>query len=164
MGLFGNNKELQYVRSRSHGKPHQSPEKLLFADLGGALVEGRVHWRKLKAQSIVTFHWLGGSVGWSFVPMCQGCRFSPQSRHIQESSGCMSEWRNRLMFLSLPFSKKKKERKRMSKINKSCSRQREVWKQILYRPPSRVSRDEAECSCPWGACHLSGFTWQSRAH
>ena len=36
--------------------------------------------------------WLGGSVGWSVVPVSQGCRFDPQSGHRQGSKQGVPEW------------------------------------------------------------------------
>lgn len=60
-----NNKELQFrVHSsmgliRKHIQVQRNKGEEFFYDLGGAVVnERRVHWRKLKVPSIVTFHWL----------------------------------------------------------------------------------------------------------
>ena len=46
-GLIGNNTQVQIIKCK----------ECLFMDLGGVVVK-EVYWRKLKVQSIVTFHWL----------------------------------------------------------------------------------------------------------
>ena len=46
--------------------------------------------------------WLGGSVGQSVIPTCQGGGFDSPSQHIQESTNeCINKWNNRRVFLSL---------------------------------------------------------------
>ena len=46
--------------------------------------------------------WPGGSVGWSDVPIRQGCVFDPWSGHIQEStSEYVDKSSNKSMSLSL---------------------------------------------------------------
>ena len=48
--------------------------------------------------------WLGGSVGWSIVPVCQSCRFDPQSGHIQEMTNeCIDKWNNKSVSLKSIF-------------------------------------------------------------
>ena len=45
--------------------------------------------------------WLGRSVGWSTILLCQGCGFDPRSGHMQESTNeCINKWNNILISLS----------------------------------------------------------------
>ena len=48
--------------------------------------------------------WLDSSVGQSFIPILQGCRFDPWSGHTQKSTNeYINEQNNNSMFLSFSF-------------------------------------------------------------
>ena len=46
--------------------------------------------------------WPGSSVGWSFVPIHQGCGFNPGQGMQESTNECMNGWNNELMFLYPP--------------------------------------------------------------
>ena len=62
--------------------------------------QGHNHMKGLRQENYRP--WPGSSVGWSFLPICQGCRFDPQSGHMQESTNVsMGGWSNKWMLASL---------------------------------------------------------------
>ena len=64
MGLFGNNKDLQFRTCNlwwSTGKSREQKRGTFFyreEGVGRGYYKPRVHWRKLGVQSVMAFHWL----------------------------------------------------------------------------------------------------------
>ena len=107
--------------------------------------------------------WLGSSVGYSIIPIYQGCGLDPWSRHLQEANNeDKNKGNNKSLLLPLPLSIKKK------KINHPWL----VWisglsaglwtKRLLVQFPVRAHAWGAGQVPSWG--HARGNQWMYLSH